>query len=145
MGTTLSALLVLEDRAVLAHVGDSRIYGLRGRRLEQLTHDHTLANVYVQAGVLRQEDVANSDYNHILARAVGTDETVEVDARLVKVEPADTFLLASDGLHGVVDDATIAAILLRERDLTVAAARLVDRANELGGPNNVTVVLVRVG
>jgi len=145
MGTTLSAVLVLEDRIALAHVGDSRVYGLRGRRFEQLTHDHTLADVYVQAGVLARERAASSEYNHILARAVGTEESVEVDTRLVALEPSDTFLLASDGLHGVLDDATMAAILLRERDLTVAAMRLVERANELGGPDNITVVLVRIG
>ncbi len=144
MGTTLSAMLVLEDRVALAHVGDSRIYGLRGRRLQQLTYDHTLANSFLHAGILRQEDVATSQHNHTLTRAVGTEEIVEIDTRLVGLEPGDTFLLASDGLHGVVDEDEIAAILFRERDLTVAAARLVDRANELGGPNNVTAVLVRV-
>ena len=135
MGTTVSALLVLEDRVALAHVGDSRIYGLRGRRFEQLTEDHTLANVYAQAGVLRPEDVASSKFNSILARAVGTEESVEVDTRLVALQPGDTFLLATDGLHGVVDDAAMAAILLRERDFDgrgVAARRARQRVRRAG-------------
>jgi protein phosphatase len=145
MGTTLTALLALGDRVALAHVGDSRVYGLRGRRLQQLTNDHTLVNEYVNAGIMSRDDAAVSPIRHVLSRALGTGESVEVDARLVAAEPGDTFLLASDGLHGVVDDTTIAAILLRESDLTLAATRLVERANELGGPDNVTVVLVRWG
>lgn len=144
MGTTIAALLVRGDTAVLAHVGDSRIYGLRGRRIEQLTTDHTLTNALVQAGVLTQADAATSEVRHMLSRAIGTDAEVEVDVRVVGVHPGDTFLLATDGLHGVADDETIAAILLREQDLTAAAARLIERANELGGPDNTSVVLVRV-
>jgi protein phosphatase len=143
MGTTLAALLVLGDRVAVAHVGDTRVYGLRGRRLQQLTSDHTLVNEYVNAGIMTRDDAAASPIRHMLSRALGTAATVEVDARLWAVEPGDTFLLASDGLHGVVDDATIASILLRERELTLAAGRLVDRANDLGGPDNITVVLVR--
>jgi protein phosphatase len=144
MGTTLSALLVLGDRIALAHVGDSRIYGLRGRRLERLTTDHTLIAALLQAGAITREEAETSEVRHVLARSIGTEVAVEADARLVAVHPGDTFLLCSDGLHGVVDDETIAAILLRERDLTVAAARLVERANDLGGPDNITVILVRV-
>jgi protein phosphatase len=134
MGTTLTALLALGDRVALAHVGDTRVYGLRGRRLQQLTNDHTLVNEYVNAGIMTRDAAAMSQIRHVLSRALGTAETVEVDSRLWAMEPGDTFLMASDGLHGVVDDATIAAILLRDADLTLAATRLVDRANELVPP-----------
>ncbi len=80
-----------------------------------------------------------------LVRAAGTNPSVDVDTRCVALEPGDTFLLASDGLHGVVEDTMMATILLREGDPTVAVRRLVDRANELGGPDNITAVLVQVG
>jgi serine/threonine protein phosphatase PrpC len=146
MGTTFSGLLLLEGRAAaIAHVGDSRIYLLRGRRFEQLTEDHSLVHAYVRAGALTREQAATSPIRNVITRAVGTKEAVEVDSRLLAVEPGDTFLLASDGLHGVVEDEQIAAVLLRERDITRAAAELVERANDAGGPDNVTAVLVHVG
>lgn len=144
MGTTIAALLVRGDVTILAHVGDTRVYALRGHRFEQLTTDHTLTNVLVQAGMMTAEDAADSEVRHVLSQAIGTDAEVEVEVRALAVHLGDVFLLASDGLHGVVDDETIAAILLRERDLTTAAARLIAQANELGGPDNITVVLVRV-
>jgi serine/threonine protein phosphatase PrpC len=145
MGTTLTALLVLGDRVALGHVGDSRAYRLRGRTLERLTDDHTYVNMLVNAGAITREQARTSELRHMLARAIGTDPAVEIDTRLLHVDPGDTFLLATDGLHGVLDDGMIAAILLGESDLTRAAAELVGRANDAGGPDNVTVVLVRIG
>jgi protein phosphatase len=145
MGTTFTGLLLEDGRACLAHVGDSRAYLLRGRRLVQLTEDHTLVGAYVQAGIMTREEAAVSEVRNIITRAVGVEETVEVDTRQLAVEPGDTFLLCSDGLHGVVGDEDMTSILLRERDLTRAAAELVQRANDAGGPDNVTAVLARVG
>jgi serine/threonine protein phosphatase PrpC len=146
MGTTFTGLLLLEGRvAAIAHVGDSRIYLLRGRRVEQLTEDHTLVEAYIQAGVLTRDQAATSPIRNVITRAVGTKEVVEVDSRLLAVEPGDTLLLSSDGLHGVVADEEIAAVLLREHDITRAAAQLVQRANDAGAPDNVTAVLVRIG
>lgn len=145
MGTTFTGLLVLQHRAVVAHAGDSRAYLLRRRELHRLTKDHTLVNAYLEAGVLTEEKAAVSEVRHVITRAVGARKMLEVDARRVAIEPDDIFLLASDGLHGVVDDDAITGILLGERDLPRAAAQLVERANAAGGPDNVTVVLVRIG
>ncbi len=145
MGTTLTALLVLQDRIAIAHVGDSRAYHLHGWRLHQATDDHTLVGELLRTGLLTPEDAASSEHRHLVMRAVGVDEEVNVDARFLAVEPGDTLLLTSDGVHGVVGDDDIAAILLSERDLTRAAERLIERANNAGGPDNATVVLVRVG
>ncbi|HTB72998.1 MAG TPA: Stp1/IreP family PP2C-type Ser/Thr phosphatase [Polyangiaceae bacterium] len=144
MGTTLTALLVLAGRIVIGHVGDSRAYRLRGPKLELLTHDHTYINMLLDAGAMTSEQAATSNLRNVLARSVGSEPTVKVDARLLDVEPGDTFLLATDGLHGVVDDTTLAAVLLHERDLTRAAAELVHRANDGGGPDNITAVLLRI-
>jgi serine/threonine protein phosphatase PrpC len=145
MATTLTALLVLGETIALAHVGDSRAYRLRARHLEQLSEDHTLVNMLLRAGVMTQREAATSEKRNTITRAVGAEETVEVDARLLAVEPGDTLLLASDGLHGVVGDEDIVAILRRERDLTRAAAELIDCVNDRGGPDNTTVVLLRIG
>jgi protein phosphatase len=98
----------------------------------------------MQAGMMTREEAATSPLRGMLARAVGSDEHLDVDTRLVAVETGDTFLLSSDGLHDVLADDAIAGVLLREPDLTRAAARLVELANEGGGPDNVTVVLARV-
>ncbi len=145
MATTFTGLLVLDERAVVAHVGDSRAYLLRGRRLHRLTEDHTLVDACVRIGLMTHEEAATSPARNQIVRAVGLDEDVDVDTRLVGVEPGDTFLLASDGLHGVVADKEIAAVLLGEQDPARAAARLVQRANDAGGPDNITVVIARVG
>jgi serine/threonine protein phosphatase PrpC len=144
MGTTLTALLVLEDRLALGHVGDSRAYRLRGGRLELLTHDHTVVAALLQAGLITREQAATSEVRNVLTRSVGSDPTADVDMRLLAAEPGDTLLLSSDGLHGVVAEETIAAVLLGEPDLTRAAAELVQRANDGGGPDNITAVLVRI-
>jgi len=145
MGTTFTGILVLDDRIAVAHVGDTRAYLLRGRHLQQLTTDHTLVNQLVDAGRLTREEAETSPLRNILSRAVGDDERLEVDGRLVFVQAGDTLLLASDGLHGVVRDGDIAGVLRRERDLTRAATELVACANDAGGPDNITVVLVRIG
>lgn len=145
MGTTFTGILVLEDRLAVAHVGDSRAYLLRGGRLDQLTHDHTLVNELVDSGAMTREEAESSRLRNILSRALGGEERVVVDGRLVAAKAGDTLLLASDGLHGVVRDRDIAAVLLGERDLTRAATKLVERANDAGGPDNVTVVLIRIG
>ena len=143
MGTTFTGLVVLENRLAVAHVGDSRAYLLRGGSLTQLTADHTLLAEYLRAGVKPRVEAIPS-MRHILTRALGTHDTVAVDSRALEVESGDVVLLASDGLHGVADDAVIASVLLRERDLTRTATRLIEYANDAGGPDNITVVLVRV-
>ncbi len=144
MATTFTGLLVRHEHAVLAHVGDSRAYLLRGRRLRQLTEDHSAVAAYVRAGVMTAEQAARSELRGKILRAVGLGEPVEVDTRVVAVEPGDTFLICSDGLHDVVEDDAIAATLLGERDIARAAVKLIDLANEGGGPDNVTVVLASV-
>jgi serine/threonine protein phosphatase PrpC len=145
MGTTLTALLVLPDRVAFAHVGDSRAYHLRGRRLDRITEDHTLVAELVRRGFLTAEEATTSQLRHMLQRAIGVHEQVTVDDRLLAVESGDVLLLTSDGVHGVVAEEEIAAILIGQHDLTHAAALLIEAANNAGGPDNATVVVVRVG
>ncbi len=145
MGTTFTGILVFGGRIALAHVGDSRAYVLRGRRFEQLSEDHSLVAELVRAGELTPEEAATWPRRNELVRAVGVDDDVEVDTRIAPVEPGDVYLLCSDGLHGYVDDKTIAAVLRAEPDLTRAAQRLVECSLDAGGYDNVTVVLARIG
>jgi protein phosphatase len=144
MGTTFTGVLVMGDRLGLAHVGDSRVYRLRDGRLARLTHDHSLVEESVRRGLITPEEAERSPHKHVITRAIGTDETVQVDRRLMAIEPGDVFLLATDGLHGVVGDDDIAAILQVERDITCAATRLVEATLDGGAPDNVTVVLLRI-
>jgi PPM family protein phosphatase len=145
MGTTFAGLLLLERRAIVAHVGDSRVYRLREGTLDRMTRDHTLANHLLDRGWLTPDEVDSHPKRHVITRAVGTHEMVEVDTRIVDLQPDDAFLVCSDGLHGLLDDAEIEEILSAHADPFVAVGILIDRANEKGGHDNVTAVVVRLG
>jgi PPM family protein phosphatase len=143
MGTTIVALFAVEDSVYLAHVGDSRIYRLRDGRLEQLTEDHSLLNDYIKMKRLTADEIANFPHKNVIVRALGMKDTVKVDTRLEQPRAGDVYLLCSDGLSGPVTDADMLDILDGTRKLQDATARLIAKANDNGGPDNVTVVLVR--
>jgi serine/threonine protein phosphatase PrpC len=143
MGTTFAGLLVLDRCAVIAHVGDSRVYRLREGKLEPMTTDHSLVNDLVRVGRLTPEEAATSTRRHVITRAVGPHEKVEVDVRIVDVRPGDTFLLCTDGLHGMLGHEELTAILTTAPDPASAVKRLITRANEEGGDDNVTAIVVR--
>jgi protein phosphatase len=145
MGSTFAGALFGGDRVVLAHVGDSRIYRLRGRHLELLTHDHLVVNELVNAGVLSRDEAGKSEYRNMLSRAVGTENVLEVETRVEELARDDLYLICSDGLHGVVQDGAISKILLEQRDLTKAVEELIRCANGAGGPDNITALLIRIG
>jgi serine/threonine protein phosphatase PrpC len=141
--TTFAGLLVDEERACLAHVGDSRGYRLRDGTFEALTEDDSYANEFIRRGVPREEAHTMENAN-VLTCALGLSATVDVTARVEVLRAGDVFLACTDGLHGVVPVDEIAGILVENADVNVAAAKLIERANEFGGPDNVSVVLVRV-
>lgn len=143
MGTTIVALFVTGEGCYLAHVGDSRIYRFRDGILEQLTEDHSLLNDYKKMKQLTDEEVANFPHKNVIVRALGMKESVKVDTRFETPRPGDTLLLCSDGLAGPVTDEDIRRIIDATPDLTEAAAQLIAKANENGGPDNVTCVLAR--
>jgi protein phosphatase len=143
MGTTIVALFAVEDGVYLAHVGDSRVYRMRDGKLEQLTEDHSLLNDYIKMKRLTPEEIANFPHKNVIVRALGMKDTVKVDTRLEQPRAGDTYLLCSDGLSGPVTDPDMAEILIGANDLKTAASRLIAKANENGGPDNITVVLAR--
>jgi serine/threonine protein phosphatase PrpC len=147
MGTTVTAAAVAGDRVLqLAHVGDSRAYLLRaGAPLRQLTTDHTVVQEAVARGLLTRQQAAVHPQRGVVTRAVGLDPQVPVDLpEPLELEPGDQVLLCSDGLTEVVDDEPIAAVLASQADGDDACSALIAAANQGGGPDNVTVVLLRV-
>lgn len=144
MGTTLTLAFLQWPRLHLVHVGDSRCYLLRDS-LTQLSTDHTVLQQMIDDGSLKASEAAKSPLRHALWNAIGGDNSqLHIEIATHKLQPGDTILLCSDGLNGEVDDAAIKAILLSAKDAADAAKRLVDAANEAGGRDNVTVVVVRV-
>ena len=142
MGTTLVALLEDGDRVHLANVGDSRAYLLRQGELSQVTVDHSLVQELVDEGRLSQKDAERHPQRSVITRALGIDPEVEFDLFTYKLQPGDRLLLCSDGLSDVVEPTQIRNVLLRVRDPQKAADRLVAVANEGGGPDNITVIVV---
>ena len=145
MGTTAVGILVVDDGVLIAHVGDSRVYRVRGGKMEQLTEDHSLLNDYIKMKRLSEEEIANFPHKNVIVRALGMKETVKVDTQLDKPQPGDIYVLCSDGLCGPASDDEIEEIVLAEqKDLKKAASELINRANSNGGPDNITVVLAKV-
>lgn len=147
MGTTLTALvLVPEGTYLIGQVGDSRAYRLRSQQLDQLTKDHTVVQERVDLGLLTPEQARIHPLSHILTRALGIEPDVEVDLLTGALEPGDVFLLASDGLSGMLSDEEIREIVMRggRGSLGAAAQALVEAAKREGGLDNVTVVLVKL-
>ncbi len=142
MGTTISAIVVSGDYAVVGQVGDSRVYRVSGGETHLLTEDHTLIAWQLKQGLITPQEAVISPHRNVITRAVGSRDYVEVDTRIVGLTPGDRFLLCSDGLHGYVKDEDIAPIV--SLGGTEAVQRFIDLANERGGRDNITAVLVEL-
>ena len=142
MGTTLTAALIDDDRARVAHVGDSRAYLLRDGDLSLLTEDHTLVHRMVMSGEITPEEAEVHPHRSILTRVVGMEGRIEVDEVELALQPGDRVLLCTDGLTGMLDEETIGRILASEGDPQAAADRLVEAANRAGGVDNITALVL---
>jgi serine/threonine protein phosphatase PrpC len=144
MGTTLSSLLIVGHQGFIAHVGDSRIYLERGGKVQQVTEDHTVYNELIKRGKLTREQIEKVQQKNAITRAVGVYERVEVDTLVMELIAGDALVLASDGLHGYLEEPEeLAAPLALEGDAGVKA--LIQLANDRGGRDNITCLIVRVG
>ena len=141
MGTTMSMIWQDTNRLLIAHVGDSRIYRLRDGQLQQITNDHSFVAELVRNNIITPEMAKTHPQRNIITRAVGVDPFVQVDVLQEELLPGDLWLICSDGLHGMVEDEEIQTIL-SEMELEDAAERLISRALENGGHDNVTFVLL---
>jgi PPM family protein phosphatase len=144
MGATIVAAWIEAQRLSIAHVGDSRAYLLRGGSMDQLTADHSLVAEKVRVGILTPQEADASEMQSVLTRAVGTNSTVEVDTDEQVLLVGDFVLLCSDGLTRMVTDPEIASTLLTSTSAQESADRLVDLANENGGADNVSVIVLRI-
>jgi|SRR5579859_2891498 len=144
MGTTLVLCALRFDSAVISHVGDSRCYLYRNGAGVRLTHDHTMVADQVRMGILSPAEALIAENRHILTRCLGSELFVAADTITVNIIPGDVLLLCSDGLHGCVPDDAITQILNMNSDLDKAAAALVAAANNTGGPDNISVQVIRV-
>ena len=144
MGSTIVGVLVKDNFCAVANVGDSRVYLVREGNIKQLTDDHSLVMEQVRRGLLTREEAEVSEMQNIIIRALGSEETVEVDVHDMMAAPGDVFMLASDGLTKHVKDARILEIVLTARDLKQACENLIQAAKDDGGDDNITCLLLRV-
>jgi protein phosphatase len=144
MGTTVVGVLLDGDSAAIAHVGDSRVYRVRGGELELLTQDHTWVNEQVVAGFLSEEQARAHPLKNVVTRALGGEAEIDIDVRECPIEAGDLFLLCSDGLTTMLTDDEIVSRVRSVDRLEEACSRLVRDANSRGGYDNVSVVLVRI-
>ncbi len=143
MGTTIVSIFTVEDGLYVAHVGDSRVYRIRDEKIEQLTEDHSLLNDYIKMKRLTPEEIANFPHKNVIVRALGMKETVKVDTSFFPPRADDIVLLCTDGLSGPVNDDEILKIVSESSDLKTGVRRLIERANENGGPDNITCILAK--
>jgi PPM family protein phosphatase len=145
MGTTLVTALFHDNKVTVAHIGDSRLYRLRGGELAPLTRDHSLLQEQLDGGIITPEQARLSKNRNLVTRALGIDPAVEAEIRDHEVQAGDIYLLCSDGLNDMIEDEEIASCLTTlSANLELCATRLVDMANDNGGRDNVSVVLVRI-
>jgi protein phosphatase len=145
MGTTLVVAMFYDNKATIAHIGDSRAYRLRGERFEQLTRDHSLLQEQIDSGMITPEQAKFSQNKNLVTRALGIDPTVEPEVEVYDTMVGDIYVLCSDGLNDMVSDEDIGMTLQTlGANLRLAAQQLVQMANDSGGRDNVSVILVRV-
>jgi protein phosphatase len=146
MGTTLVLALFHDDKVVVAHVGDSRLYRLRAGELTALTADHSLVREMLEQGVIGQDEARDSLYGHVITQAVGVRAKITPEVQELDAVPGDIYLLCSDGLTDMVQDAEIHdSLMATQGNWTRAAQRLVDLANQRGGRDNISVVIAALG
>jgi PPM family protein phosphatase len=145
MGTTLVVALFYDNRMTVAHIGDSRLYRLRGEELRQITRDHSLLQEQIDSGMITPEQAKMSQNKNLVTRALGIDPTVEPEIHEYETQAGDIYLLCSDGLCDMVSDEDMGMVLQTlSSNLKLCAEHLVQMANDNGGRDNVSVILVRI-
>jgi protein phosphatase len=145
MGTTLVVALWHDNQISVGHIGDSRLYRLRDGALEQITRDHSLLQEQIDSGMITREQARHSQNKNLVTRAVGIDPEVETEVHTYSVQPGDMYLLCSDGLSDMVPDEDVQLTLESlASNLPLAAEQLVQQANDNGGRDNISVILVRI-
>jgi protein phosphatase len=148
MGTTATALLFSENKVTIGHVGDSRCYFLQPGAIWQLTRDHSLVQEKLRAGLISRDQLKTDRLKNVITRSVGFEAHLNVETYEMEIQPGSTFLVCSDGLSGLIDDTQILETaqdrVFKQADFEAAAHHLVEAANDTGGDDNITVILVQV-
>jgi protein phosphatase len=144
MATTLVACALRYDQAVISHVGDSRCYLVRNGKARQITQDHTLVNEQKKIGLISESEIKDSDARHVLIRSLGPEMFVSPDTTAVTLQPGDTLVLCTDGLHDEMDSDALAAIATQKKSADEIARELVARAVEIDGGDNTTAQVIRI-
>ncbi|MFH1729837.1 MAG: Stp1/IreP family PP2C-type Ser/Thr phosphatase [Pseudomonadota bacterium] len=145
MGTTIASLIYKEEKVYLCHVGDSRIYRVRDGKIKQLTSDHSLLNDSLKAKSLTQEEIDNFPFKNVITRALGIEDNVDVEMDNKMAKQGDYYLVCSDGLSNLVPDDDIKEVITKHKDKLIAACKeLIQRANDAGGNDNITCILVHL-
>jgi serine/threonine protein phosphatase PrpC len=144
MGCTIDAIYFHQGRYYIGHVGDSRVYRIRGKQISQLTEDHSLLNDYKRMKEMSGEELESFPHKNVVVRALGLGPHVFVDILVEEYQKGDIYLLCSDGLSGMLDDEAILSIVGRFESIDTASRTLVQQANEAGGVDNITAVIARI-
>lgn len=145
MGTTLVAAVFCDDQVTVAHIGDSRLYRLRGDEFKAMTHDHSVLQEQIDSGLISVAEARHSLQRNLVTRAVGVDTAVEAEIHVHSVRPGDVYLLCSDGLYDLVEEAEIQQVLESfPVNLELSAMQLIQIANDNGGDDNISVIVVKV-
>ncbi len=144
MGTTLILCFIIDNRVVVLHVGDSRLYLIRSNTIHRITKDHSLVEELVSQGTITEEEAANHPHKNVITRALGTDSVVDIDVLEFETKDEDILILCSDGLSNVLCDTEIKQTVLDSENVIISSKNLVDRANENGGPDNITAVVLKI-
>lgn len=143
MGTTLEVALIYERFCLISHIGDSRIYALTHEGIHQLTDDHSYVNVLIKSGEITQEEAAIHPQRNLIMKALGSERTIDPDFFSIDIEEEMYLLLCTDGLSNKVDNEEIRQIVLSHTTMREKVVTLVERANELGGEDNISVILLQ--
>lgn len=144
MGTTVTACVITDGKVTAAQVGDSRLYLIRDGEITQITKDHSLVEMLIESGSITKEDAKHHPQKNVITRAIGTDSTVQADIYEFNATPGDTVLLCSDGLVNMVEDEKILSLITETEDFETLAGNLVNEAENAGGVDNITAVLIRL-
>ena len=142
MGTTLTAALISGRKAYIIHAGDSRLYVFRDGKLRQVTKDHSYVMEMVKLGEITKEEARVHPKRNIITRALGTEPGLDIDALVLNIKKSDVLLLCTDGLNNMVSDEKIEEILKKEEDMETKLGELIDTANEKGGYDNISIILI---